>query len=440
MVQFFKPQPKALPTKAVELTIDNLDHHLTGVGRYQGKACFVEGVLPGEKVSVQITEQKKQYAHARLRQVIEPSAERLEPFCPAFRQCGGCNAQMMPQEMQCHAKLQGVQRLFHQLAKMELPAPDWIESSAPEAYRRVCRLAVKYDKSQRAVQVGFRQKQSQALVEIEGCPVLTPTLSALIAPLRSMLNTLSTYRDVGHIELYDTESGLAMLVRHNGKPTAKDKDLMLAFAQQQQCALYLQTTDAPFALTEETPCFYKLNDLTLHYRPGDFLQVNKAVNQRLVEHVLNWLSPLGADKILDLFSGIGNFTLPLAQKAASVTGIEGVEEMVQRANRNAEVNQLLNAEFHRADLTKMAEYADAGWQQQCYDLVLLDPGRAGAEEVMPWLAKSNARRIVYVSCNPVTAAQDCALLQPGYRLKQWGLLDMFPHTGHVESLFLFERQ
>ena len=437
MVQFFKPQPKALPTKAVELTIDNLDHHLTGVGRYQGKACFVEGVLPGEKVSVQITEQKKQYAHARLRQVIEPSAERLEPFCPAFRQCGGCNAQMMPQEMQCHAKLQGVQRLFHQLAKMELPAPDWIESSAPEAYRRVCRLAVKYDKSQRAVQVGFRQKQSQALVEIEGCPVLTPTLSALIAPLRSMLNMLSTYRDVGHIELYDTESGLAMLVRHNGKPTAKDKDLMLAFAQQQQCALYLQTTDAPFALTEETPCFYQLNDLTLHYRPGDFLQVNKAVNQRLVEHVLNWLSPLGTDKVLDLFSGIGNFTLPLARKAASVVGVEGVEALVAKGQENALQNGLQNVTFFHQNLED--DVTQQPWAKQGFDKILLDPARAGAPGVMAHIIKLAPKRVVYVSCNPATLARDSeALISAGYQIQRLAMLDMFPHTGHLESMVLFE--
>ena len=170
------------------------------------------------------------------------------------------------------------------------------------------------------------------------------------------------------------------------------------------------------------------------------MQVNPQVNQRLVNHVREWLAPTATDRVLDLFCGIGNFTLPLARDAASVTGIEGVDEMVQRATHNAEQNQLVNAEFHRADLTKMAEYANAGWQQQCYDLILLDPGRAGAEEVMPWLAKSGARRIVYVSCNPVTAARDCALLQPGYTLKQWGLLNMVPHTGHVESLFLFERK
>lgn len=440
MVQFFKPQPKALPTKAVELTIDNLDHHLTGVGRYQGKACFVEGVLPGEKVSVQITEQKKQYTHGRLRQVLEPSTERLEPFCPVFSQCGGCNAQMMPQAVQCQAKQQGVQRLFRQLAKIELPAPLWIESSAPQAYRRVCRLAVKYDKSKRCVQLGFRQKQSQALVEIDGCPVLTAALSALIVPLRAMLNSLGSYRDVGHIELYDTESGLGMLLRHNGKPSGKDKELMQAFALQHDCTLYLQTTGAPEALTEAEPSFYQLNDLRLYFRPGDFLQVNAAVNQRLVDYVLEWLMPAATDKVLDLFCGIGNFTLPLARKAASVTGIEGVDDMVQRAALNAELNQLVNAEFHRADLTKMAEYANAGWQQECYDLVLLDPGRTGAEDVMPWLARSGARRIVYVSCNPVTAARDCALLQSDYAVKQWGLLDMFPHTGHVESLFLFEQK
>jgi 23S rRNA (uracil1939-C5)-methyltransferase len=440
MVHFFQPKPKALPTQAVEITIDNLDHHLTGVGRHQGKACFVDGVLPGEKVSVQITEQKKQYTHARLRHVITASADRCEPFCPAFKQCGGCNAQMMPQSLQCQAKQDGVQRLFRQLAKIELPAPAWVENSDEQAYRRVCRLAVKFDKNKRVMLVGFRQKQSQALVEINSCPVLTAKLSDLISPLRSLINSLSTARDVGHIELYDTESGLAMLLRHTDRPSIKDKELLLAFGEQHQCALYLQTTGYPELLSAVSPSFYDLDGLRLHFQPGDFLQVNPQVNQQLVNHVRDWLAPTTNDRVLDLFCGIGNFTLPLARDAGSVVGIEGVDEMVQRATINSEQNQLVNTAFFRADLTKMAEYANEIWQQQCYDLALLDPGRTGAEEVMPWLAKSGARRIVYVSCNPVTAARDCALLNKDYTLKQWGLLNMFPHTGHVESLFLFERK
>ena len=440
MVQFFKPQPKTLSNKPIELTIDNLDHHLTGVGRLKGKACFVEGVLPSERVSIQITEDKKQHCVGRVKKILEPSSQRQVPFCPVFDECGGCNAQMMPKEMQWQAKQQGVQRLFKQLAKIDLPAPVWIEHAQEQGYRRVCRLAVKYDQKSRRIQLGFRRKQSQSLVEIDACPVLTPALSALIPALRTLLASLGNPKLMGHIELYDTDSGLSMLLRHMGSLSGKDREKLQQFSESASCPIVVQMNESQEMFGENREHFYFLNDLKIHFQPGDFLQVNQSINAKMIEHSIDWLQVSNQDHVLDLFSGLGNFSLPLAQRAKMVTGIEVVQPMVARAEANAELNGLTNTAFHRADLTKMDEYRSAGWRQECYDLVLLDPGRAGASEVMPWLAKSKARRIVYVSCNPISAARDCVSLLEQYQLTQWGLLDMFPHTGHVESLFLFERQ
>lgn len=440
MVQFFKPQPKVLSNKAIEITIDNLDHHLTAVGRHQGKACFVEGALPGEVVSVQMTDQKKNHSLGKIRKVLSPSAERQTPFCAAYESCGGCNAQFMPRTMQWQAKQEGVIRLFKQLSKIDLPAPVWIESGEDSGYRRVCRLAVKFDPKTKRVQLGFREKNSQALIEISGCPVLTPALSALIQPLRQLIRQLSAPKLLGHVELYDTESGLAVLLRHTGQISTKDELALKNFAETHHCAVLIQNNDETVAISPIQPHFYQLHDLTIGFQPGDFLQVNAAMNEKMVSHALTWLDVQPTDHVLDLYCGIGNFTLPIAKQAASVTGLEVVNDMVSRARANAEQNQIPNAEFHRADLTKLDEYASAGWHKECYDLVLLDPGRAGAADVMPWLAKSKARRIVYVSCNPVSAARDCAQLAAKYRVVQWGLLDMFPHTGHVESLFLFEQK
>jgi 23S rRNA (uracil1939-C5)-methyltransferase len=441
MVQFFKPKPKAISPKAVELTIDSLDHHLTGVGRIQGKACFVEHVLPQERVLVQITEQKKQVSFGQLKKILQPSPERQTPFCAVADQCGGCNAQMIPLVMQQQSKVVGVRQLFSKLAKIELPDPECIISGAERHYRRVTRLAVKYDKQKKRIQLGFRQKQNQQIVEIRECPVLTGRLSALLVPLRQLLMSLATRREIGHLELYDTESGITILFRFIDAITEADRQLLLEFGAAHASQIYVQTCDTPEALVPDAPLpFYEVPDVRLHYAGGDFIQVNPEINLALVDQVLSWLAPTAEDRVLDLFCGIGNFSLPLARRAKAVCGIEGVPSMVARASENAKQNQIANAAFYRADLTKIDEYSQAVWAQSCYDLILLDPGRSGAADIMSWLAKSQARRIVYVSCNPVTAARDCFMLQSAYNVKQWGVFDMFPHTGHIESLFLFERK
>lgn len=438
MAQFFKPQPKARPQGRLTLNVSQLDLHGVGVARHQGKAIFVEGALPGEEVQVSLQEEKKQFALARLEKVLRPADQRQTPFCPHYSQCGGCTLQHMPVPQQQQAKMTGIRELFARQAEIALPEAEAVIQGEAMGYRRVCRLAVKYDKKARLARLGFRRRQSNELVEVSQCPVLAPRLSALIDPLRALINSLKGFRDLGHLELYDTDSRPLLLVRHNGQPSEGDRQRLVQFAQQHELDCYLQTEGEPEPLLAIQAPVYGVADVRLNYLPGDFLQVNDRVNQALVATVLDWLAPTPDDKVLDLFCGLGNFTLPLARHCAEVVGVEGVPAMVARARQNALSNGIDNARFYCADLAE--DFTGQSWAREGFDLVLLDPARPGAWQTIGHLCRLAPRRIVYVSCNPVTAARDCAPLQAaGYRVVRWRMLDMFPHTGHVESILLFEQ-
>ncbi|QSR42183.1 23S rRNA (uracil(1939)-C(5))-methyltransferase RlmD [Aeromonas dhakensis] len=440
MAQFFKPQKKSTQPQRIEFTVDSLDHHCVGIGRHQGKAIFIEGALPGEQVKARILEDKKQYAHAALQQVVTPAANRIAPFCSHYRECGGCSAQHLAEADQRAAKEAGLVSLFERLGNIQPPALEPVLSGESHAYRRVCRLAIKFDKNGRCTRVGFRRRQSNDLVEISGCPVLAEPLSALIAPLRECLNRLKSQRELGHAELIQAEQGLLMLLRHTGRPTEADRAQLIEFAKVQGIDLYLQAADEQIEpLHQQFAPSYSLDGLSLAFAPGDFIQVNGPVNQRMVEQALNWLEAGKDDKVLDLFCGIGNFTLPLARQAREVVGVEGELAMVARAEENAHRNGIENARFYKADLS--SDIAGMSWAREGFDLVLLDPARPGAFEVMEHVVKLSPRRVVYVSCNPVTLARDSqVLVKGGYRLVRLGMLDMFPHTGHLESMALFERK
>ena len=440
MAQFFKPQKKSTQLQRIEFTIDTLDHHCVGIGRHQGKAIFVEGALPGETVKARITEEKKQYGHAALQQVVTPAANRIAPFCSHYRECGGCSAQHMSVADQQAAKAAGLVSLFERLGNIKAPALEPILTGEDRAYRRVCRLAIKFDKNGRCTRVGFRRRNSNDLVEIEGCPVLAEPLSALIAPLRECLNRLKSQRELGHAELIQAEQGIMMLLRHTGRPNEADRALLVEFAKAQGIDLYLQAADDRIeALQQQFFPSYSLDGLSLAFAPGDFIQVNGPINQSMVEQALTWLGASKDDKVLDLFCGIGNFTLPLARQAREVVGVEGELAMVQRAEENARRNGITNARFYKADLSD--DIVGMSWAREGFDLVLLDPARPGALEVMGHVVKLSPKRVVYVSCNPVTLARDSqVLVKGGYRLVRLGMLDMFPHTGHLESMALFERE
>ncbi|MFQ2315222.1 23S rRNA (uracil(1939)-C(5))-methyltransferase RlmD [Aeromonas dhakensis] len=440
MAQFFKPQKKSTQPQRIEFTVDSLDHHCVGIGRHQGKAIFIEGALPGEQVKARILEDKKQYAHAALQQVVTPAANRIAPFCSHYRECGGCSAQHLAEADQRAAKETGLVSLFERLGNIQPPALEPVLGGESRAYRRVCRLAIKFDKNGRCTRVGFRRRQSNDLVEISGCPVLAEPLSALIAPLRECLNRLKSQRELGHAELIQAEQGILMLLRHTGRPTEADRAQLIEFAKVQGIDLYLQAADEQIEqLHRQFAPSYSLDGLSLAFAPGDFIQVNGPVNQRMVEQALNWLEAGKDDKVLDLFCGIGNFTLPLARQAREVVGVEGALAMVARAEENARRNGIENARFYKADLS--GDIAGMSWAREGFDLVLLDPARPGAFEVMEHVVKLSPRRVVYVSCNPVTLARDSqVLVKGGYRLVRLGMLDMFPHTGHLESMALFERK
>ncbi|UNU89157.1 23S rRNA (uracil(1939)-C(5))-methyltransferase RlmD [Aeromonas dhakensis] len=440
MAQFFKPQKKSTQPQRIEFTVDSLDHHCVGIGRHQGKAIFIEGALPGEQVKARILEDKKQYAHAALQQVVTPAANRIAPFCSHYRECGGCSAQHLAEADQRAAKEAGLVSLFERLGNIQPPALEPVLGGESRTYRRVCRLAIKFDKNGRCTRVGFRRRQSNDLVEIGGCPVLAEPLSVLIAPLRECLNRLKSQRELGHAELIQAEQGILMLLRHTGRPTEADRAQLIEFAEAQGIDLYLQAADEQIEpLHLQFAPSYSLDGLSLAFAPGDFIQVNAPVNQRMVEQALNWLEAGKDDKVLDLFCGIGNFTLPLARQAREVVGVEGELAMVARAEENARRNGIENARFYKADLS--GDIAGMSWAREGFDLVLLDPARPGAFEVMEHVVKLSPRRVVYVSCNPVTLARDSqVLVKGGYRLVRLGMLDMFPHTGHLESMALFERK
>lgn len=439
MAQFFKPQKKSTQPQRIEFTVDSLDHHCVGIGRHQGKAIFIEGALPGEQVKARILDDKKQYAHAALQQVVTPAANRIAPFCNHYRECGGCNAQHLGEADQQAAKEAGLVSLFERLGQIKAPVLEPVLTGESRAYRRVCRLAIKFDKNGRCTRVGFRRRQSNDLVEIEGCPVLAEPLSALIVPLRECLNRLKSQRELGHAELIQAEQGIMMLLRHTGRPNEADRALLVAFAKSQGIDLYLQAADERIEpLHQVFQPSYSLDGLSLAFAPGDFIQVNGPINQNMVAQALAWLGASKDDKVLDLFCGIGNFTLPLARQAREVVGVEGDLAMVARAEENARRNGIDNARFYKADLS--GDIVGMSWAREGFDLVLLDPARPGALEVMGHVVKLSPKRVVYVSCNPVTLARDSqVLVKGGYRLVRLGMLDMFPHTGHLESMALFER-
>lgn len=448
MAQIFKAKKSnKAQVKRAEITIEKLDHQGLGCGRLDGKIVFVPGALPQERVLVNLIEQKKQYAKAELIRLISPSEKRIQPDCPHYQSCGGCNMQTLAAPDQIAYKQDALLGLMTRFTGTDIPQMVPAIQSEPWQYRRTARLSVAFDRKRKQVVMGFRQKNSKALVEITQCPVLCGDLETLIQPLRALLDRLSIRRHVGHIELFATDSGLICLFRILKDLSAKDSALLAAFETQHQLSVYLQRESdsiAPLNVPEQQEQsiapFYQLagSDIKLAFTPGDFIQVNARVNDSMVAQAINWLDLDANDRVLDLFCGIGNFTLPMALRCKSVVGIEGIDVMVEQGRRNARLNQIVNAEFYQADL--FSDFTSQEWSKQSFDKVLLDPARAGAAETVAYLHKLKPNKIVYVSCNPATLARDSKLLiAKNYKLTRLGILDMFPQTGHVESMALFER-
>ncbi|PWI34614.1 23S rRNA (uracil(1939)-C(5))-methyltransferase RlmD [Vibrio albus] len=438
MARFYQPKKKnPLVTKHQPIMIEKLDHHGAGIGYLNRKPVFVEGGLPGEEVLIQLTESKSKYARANLIKILSASPQRTEPFCPHYNQCGGCNMQHLNDDNQQEYKQQSLRQLVKKFAGEEAELEPVI--SGPEkAYRRRARFSLMKNRKTGEFSFGFRKKQSKQIVDIDRCPVLATELNELLPELRELLSGFRQQDQLGHVELVAGDNTRVVLLRAL-KPLAEpDEQAILEFARKNNVTLYLQVADkAPLQVCGEE-AYYSEIGMTIPFLPTNFIQVNRSVNQQMVVQALEWLEVEADERVLDLFCGLGNFSLPLAKLAERVVGVEGVDDMVIRAKANAELNKLDNTEFVQANLEQAL--TDKKWASAQFDKVLLDPARAGAAGVIEQLSALGAKRVVYVSCNPATLARDSqSLLQQGYTLEKLGMLDMFPHTSHLESMALFVR-
>lgn len=433
------------PVTADGLAILRLSHEGRGVARNtEGKAVFVEGALPGERVTCKVRFTRSRYDEAVVDAVLASSPQRSLPQCAHYAACGGCNLQHLSAEGQRAFKQSRVAELM-ELSETGLQ-PALV--SPAYAYRRKARLGVKWRKDGRLL-LGFREKASAYLTNIIECPVLVPELQALLPDLHELLPQLVGGQHLGHIELIrgQNQTGLLVrLLRPLARLDSQDRQRWQAWAAKRQVQLLLQDDTGIHRLDGQPEVLFEdhLQGLALAFSATDFVQVNPEINPRMVAQALDWLDLQGQERVLDLFCGYGNFTLPLAQWAAEVLGVEGLETQVQRARDNASRNGLENLTFEDADLSR--PLAQQGWARlpdgdlRTWDVILLDPPRAGAAGIVAQLGELGAKKILYVSCDPATLARDALILQQqGYVLERLGIMDMFPQTAHVESMALFTR-
>ncbi|MCS2169325.1 23S rRNA (uracil(1939)-C(5))-methyltransferase RlmD [Scandinavium sp. TWS1a] len=432
MAQFYSAKRRVTTREIITVTVSDLDPFGQGVAHHNGKTMFINGLLPGEGAEIRITEDKKQYARGQVKRRLNDSPEREKPRCPHFGVCGGCQQQHASVALQQRSKQAA-------LARMMKHDVDDVLSATPWGYRRRARLSVNYQPKSQHLQMGFRKAGSNDIVEVTQCPVLVPTLEALLPAVRDCLASLSGVRHLGHVELVQADNGPLMVLRHTAPLSAADNAKLEQFSHSHQLALWLAPqSDSVEQVNGELP-WYSSEGLRLTFSPRDFIQVNDGVNQRMVETALAWLDVQPQDRVLDLFCGMGNFTLPLAKRAASVVGVEGVPALVAKGQQNAEQNNLHNVTFFHENLEE--DVTLQAWAKNGFDKILLDPARAGAPGVMQHVVKLAPDRVVYVSCNPATLARDSeVLLAAGYQIQRLAMLDMFPHTGHLESMVLFEHK
>ncbi len=435
-----------------EMLVTRLSHEGRGIATHEdGKVVFVDFALPGERVTVNITEQQRKYDEAEVLEVHEASADRVMPACPHFGVCGGCSLQHMDRAAQIRFKQSVLAEHLQHFGGLQ--PEQWLPPLVDDnvAYRRKARLGVRYVIKKEKLLVGFRERKAGYLAEMSECHVLDERIGHSITALRDMITTLDGRDHLPQIEVAagdptQNDPQLALIFRHLQVLSDRDRDIIRDFCQQRGWHCYLQPAgydsvhriwpeDGDNRLYYHLPAF----DLRLAFHPNDFTQVNAAINTRMVSLALKLLEPQATERVLDLFCGLGNFTLPLATCAAEVVGVEGSQEMVERGAENARANGLSNVSFYAHDLTQ--DVSGLPWAQAGFDKVLIDPPRSGALEVLPHVIKLAPTRIVYVSCNPATLARDAGeLAQAGYVLTQAGVMDMFTHTTHVESIAVFERR
>lgn len=435
---------RKLPQDPVQATIESLSHDGRGVARIEGKTVFIDGALAGETVQFLYTKTHSKFDEGKAIEVSNPSVDRVAAKCQHFGVCGGCSLMHMSPEAQLTLKQN---TLMEQMSHFGHVTPrEWSEPLKGQllGYRRKARLGVKHVPKKERVLVGFREKGTPYLALLEQCEVLDPRVGARLVDLGEMIAGLEGYNRIAQIEVAMDDEHVALVFRNLDALSDLDQQVLIEFGQQNDFWIYLQS-GGPDTVTAIWPTSPQLSyepepGLTMHFEPTDFTQVNAGINQKMIQKAITLLDVSEQDRILDLFCGLGNFSLPMAKRAGQVVGVEGDAALVRHAQNNASLNKVDNAIFEQADLTTttLKEY---DWAKAGFNKILLDPPRSGAFEVLPQLAELGAERIVYVSCNPATLARDAGELvnQLGYTLVSAGIMDMFPHTKHVESIAVFDK-
>jgi len=431
-----------LPDTEFVADIRDLSHEGNGIGRTpEGKVVFIHGALPGERVRYRLSRLRKDFAEGELSRVETPSPDRVVPKCPHFGVCGGCSLQHLAPAAQVGFKqkqlLDALERIGN-VRPREVAPP---LSGSVWAYRRRARLSVRHVPKKGGTLVGFRERESPYVATMDSCEILDARVGPKLGLLARLLESLSLKQAVPQIEVAAVER-VILLLRVMREPLPADLETLRAFGREHGFEFWLQAGghDSAKPLDQVPPLEYRLDgDLRLRFTPTDFVQINEAVNQAMIHQALHWLAPNPGDRVLELFCGLGNFSLPLAKTGAHITAVEGEAGLVERARENARRNGLAIA-FHRGDLFKPDP--DEAWMRADYDLALLDPPRLGAAEILPFVAKKKPKRLVYVSCHAGSLARDAGVLvhEHGYRLQRAGVMDMFPHTAHIECMALFTHE
>ena len=425
-------------------TVDGLSHDGRGVARKDGKAVFITGALVGETVRAKQVAHGRHYDEAVTLEVMEASADRVIPKCVHYEQCSGCVLQHLEPTQQIVAKHSVLKESFTRIGQVE--PKEYFEPirMGNWQYRRKGRFSVRWvEKKDRAV-VGFRETNPKFVADLQYCETVVPQVAAQIAPLAQMVSQLEAKRSIPQIEFICGDAGVAFVVRHLQDLSVIDLQLLRDYEAQSGSQIYLQSggTDSVRPLSPPASQLYfdlSAHGIRLNFEPLDFIQVNAALNEQMISRAIELLAPGKQDRILDLFCGLGNFTLPLAKHSDHVVGVEGDAGLIARARANAQLNKLNQVQFFCADLAK--DLRGEPWMAQGINKLLLDPPRAGAAEVLAQFPLKQIEKIVYVSCHPASLARDAGFLvrERGFKLVGAGVMDMFPHTAHVESIAVFER-
>lgn len=436
---------RRLPEKPIPVAIHDLAHDGRGVGRAEDKVVFVRGALPGELVDARLTGRNRRFDEGAAEAVIESSPERIAPECPWFGVCGGCALQHLAPSAQLTWKQHRLAENFARIGNVQ--PGEWIApiSSQPWHYRRRARLSVRLVRAKGRVLVGFREAGGRFVADVEYCKVLHPAFAHRLLSLSKMIGGLSIPNRIAQVECAAGDESAAIVLRHLDKLADADLDRLREWSDETGIAVWLQS-GGPDSVTRLHPEDHGLSyslpafDLRFAFHPQQFVQVNAEINQALVARAVEWMAIQSGERVLDLFCGLGNFSLPLASTGAEVVGVELAPDLVASAQANARANGIGNARFVAADLQQSVESLE--WMKQRFDAVLIDPPRSGAQAMLPLIAATGARRVVYVSCDPATLARDVGLLvhEHGFSLARAGVADMFPHTAHVESIALLTRE